>query len=201
MFQKNQYKKLQVEENGFSYKGQFHSFDEIKHILFERVITTERMNFMKVGEPESARLILTLENGIKIKLSFNESTIFIGINTNKQEHLKNLFDLYVFLSEKTFQKRILHYVRQVEQKGYFVYDNCYFYPKDKIVFKNKVFPLKTSSFLKAPGYIELRKKDFGFLDKVKREASLTKTPSFDTCTDTDVIFTLLKRFFGLRWKS
>ena len=73
MFHKRQYKKIQIHETGFTYKGQSHSFEEIEHIFFERTITTQRMNFVKVGEPESGRLILTLEAGQKIKLSFDET--------------------------------------------------------------------------------------------------------------------------------
>lgn len=47
----------------------------------------------------------------------------------------------------------------------------------------------------------MRKKDFGMLDKIKREVSVTKIPQFSTVTDTDVIFHLLEKHMGLRWKS
>ena len=45
----------------------------------------------------------------------------------------------------------------------------------------------------------MRKKDFGMLDKLKREMSLTKIPQFNTTVDTDVIFYLLKEYFSLNW--
>ena len=59
--------------------------------------------------------------------------------------------------------------------------------------------MKSTSFLKGYGYIEMRKKDFGMLDKLKREMSLTKIPQFNTTVDTDVIFYLLKEYFSLNW--
>jgi hypothetical protein len=202
MFERSQYKKFSVEENGFNFKGEFHDFNNIAHIFFTRIHTTQSMNFVKVGEADSSYLHITLDSGKKIKLSFDEAGIFLGFNSNKQTDLKNLTDLYIFLSEKSFQKRISKHIKDIKDKGYFIYDECYFYPaQKKIVFRNKEFPVETSSFLKGYGYIELRKKDFGFLDKVKREVSLTKTPQFNTQTDTDVIFTLLDQYFGLRWKN
>ncbi len=202
MFGKGQYKKFQVEANGFRYKGEFYKFDDIANIFFTRIHTTQRMNFMKVGEADSSYLYLTLDSGKKIKLSFDEAGIFLGFNSNKQTDLKNLTDLYIFLCEKTFQKRIAKYIKEVENQGFFVYDECKFYPsKRKIVFRNKEFPVDSSSFLKGYGYIELRKKEFGFLDKVKYKVSLTKTPQFNTQTDTDAIFSLLDHYFNLRWKN
>lgn len=202
MFEKSQYKKFSVEENGFSFKGDFHEFKHIAHIFFTRIHTTQRMNFVKVGEVDSAYLHLTLISGKIIKLSFDEAGIFIGFNSNKQTDLKNLTDLYIFLSEKSFQTRILKYIKNINYKGYFIYDNCYFYPSQKkIVFKNKEFPIESSTFHKYYSCVEMRKKDFGFIDKVKREVSLMKPPQFNTQTDSDVIFTLLDQYFGLRWKN
>ncbi len=202
MFEKSQYKKFQVEENGFSYKGEFHEFNDISHIFFTRIHTTQRLNFMEVGEADSSYLYLTLDSGKKIKLSFDEAGIFIGFNSDKKTHLKNLTDIYVFLSKKSFQKRIGEYIKEIEKREYFVYDKCKFYPsKRKIVYRSKEFSIDSSSFLKGYGYIELRKKNFGFLDKIKREISLAKTPQFNTQTDTDVIFSLLDQYFKLRWKN
>jgi hypothetical protein len=199
MSDKTQHIKFQVVENGFIYKNKNHQFDEIKHIYFLLIRTTQRMNFIKFDEADSSYMDLTLTNEEKIYLSFDEAGIFFGFNANKQEDINNLQELYFYLSERTFKNRLAQYLKQVEENGYFKYDKCYFYPHDKIVFRNKEFPIKSSQFLKGQGYISLRKKDFGVFDKVKQELSFGKIPQFSTCTDTDVIFTLLKHYFSLTW--
>ncbi len=202
MFERCQYEKLQVEENGFSYEGEFHEFNDIAHIFFTRINTSQRLNFMKVGDVDSSYLYLTLVSGKKIKLSFDEAGIFIGFNSDKKTDLKNLTDIYLFLSEKSFKERMDRYIKEIETEGYFLYDKCRFYPSErKIIFRSKEYPIDSSSLLKGAGYIELRKKEFGFLDKLKREVSLTKTPQFNTQTDSDVIFSLLDHYFKLRWKN
>jgi hypothetical protein len=47
----------------------------------------------------------------------------------------------------------------------------------------------------------MRKKDFGFLDKVKREISLTKIPQFNNQTDANVIFSLLDHYFRMNYPA
>jgi hypothetical protein len=85
--------------------------------------------------------------------------------------------------------------------GYWLYDECYFYPHKKVVFRGRDFDAGKDSFLRSYGNIELRKKDYGVLDKLKREVSLTKIPQFSTLTDTDVIFHMLDKHMGLRWNK
>ena len=50
LFERRQYKQFLVEENGFTYKGQFFEFSEIRHLSFCQVLTTQKQNFIKVGE-------------------------------------------------------------------------------------------------------------------------------------------------------
>ena len=200
MFGRSQYKKFMLEGDVLHWKERTFPITAIKHLFFRRVLTTQRMNFVKVGEAHSSYLTITMDDGEKISLSFDESTIFLGWNRDKTQDLKNLEDLYIYLARTSFQKRIAPYVRQVEERGYFEYGGCRFIPRDKkIIFRDKEFPVAHSSFLRGAGYVEMRKKDFGLLDKVKREISLTKIPQFNTQTDTDVIFSLLDHYFGLRW--
>lgn len=73
-----------------------------------------------------------------------------------------------------------------------------FYPHP-LVFKDKEFPIQSSSFLKGYGYIEMRPKDYGLMNKVLREVTFTKIPQFNTQTDSDVIFYILDEYFGLKW--
>lgn len=79
--------------------------------------------------------------------------------------------------------------------------NVTFIQHKKIVFRGRDFDLSSNSFLRSYGCIEIRKKDFRIVDKIKREVALTKIPQFSTIIDTDVIFHLLDKYFSLRWSS
>jgi hypothetical protein len=199
--EKKQYKKFRIENDGLFWENKFYTFLEIKHIFLSRVSTTQKVNFMTVGTAESIAIRLTLSNNKKIVLSFDESGLFIGFNADKKEDIKNTLELYEFIAKKTFTQRLSQYTIQIEKKGYFEYDECRFYPAEaKIIFREQVFPIETSDFLKQYGYIVLTKKNLGIFDKIKLEMTLfTKIPQFNTQTDTDVIFTLLQHYFGLTW--
>ena len=143
-------------------------------------------------------MYLTMSGGQKVVISVDEQGIFF--NSNKTTEIKKVVEFYSYLSQLTFDQRVSFYESQIKKNGYFEYDECRFYPGRKIVFRGKDFDLSSTSFLRSYGCVEMRKKDFGFLDKIKREVSLTKIPQFSTITDTDVIFYLLEQHFSLRWK-
>lgn len=201
MKQKSQFKHFKfTDEDGFLWKEEYVGFDAIRHLFFSWVRTTQRDNFIKVGEPEKARLIITLVDDRKIKITFNEATIFVGLNRNKKNEIESLKQLYYYLSQQSFEHRLAHYLRELEDNGYFEYDKCRFYPKKQvIVFRKKAFPLATYTLLRGKGYVEIRKKTWTFAEKIKREFAVTKLPHFETQTDTDVIYALLGKFFGIQW--
>ena len=140
---------------------------------------------------------LTMSSGQKVVISVDEQGVFF--NSNKSSEIKKIVEFYSYLTQFTFDRRVSFYESQIKKNGYFEYDQCRFYPRRKIVFRGRDFNLSETSFLKSYGSVEMRKKDFGFLDKIKREVSLTKIPQFSTITDTDVIFYLLEQHFSLRW--
>jgi hypothetical protein len=122
MLERSQYKKFELVNDGFIYKGDYHPFDEIKHLHLERVQTTQRVNLVKVGQPESSKLIIELKNGDKVKLSFSESTLFVGLNIDKKQDIQNLIELYIDLCKKTFQHRVSYYEHRLKNEGFFIYD-------------------------------------------------------------------------------
>lgn len=195
----NEFSMFNLNGESFSYKGNKYNTNNISHIGLYRAITNHKTNFVSTGKTEEIRIYLTMDNGKEIRLTVDEQGIFFKKDKSSQIEIFAKFHLY--LSQITFDKRVDFYESQINSNGYFIYDNCYFYPKNKIVFKGKDFNLKSTSFLKGYGYIEMRKKDYGLLDKIKREVSLTKTPQFSTIVDTDVILYLLKKHFSLTWNS
>jgi polyhydroxyalkanoate synthesis regulator phasin len=194
-----QFREFNLNGNSFSYKGKTYSINDIRHIGFYRAITTHKTNFVETGKTEKANIYLTMRNGQEVSISVDEQGFFF--NKNKSAQINTIVEFYSYLSHVTFDRRVEFYESQIRSNGYFVYDKCYFYPKDKIVFRSREFSLGSTSFFRGYGYVEMKKKDFGILDKIKREVSLTKIPQFSTIVDTDVIFHLLDKHFSLRWNS
>ena len=195
----DKFKEFNLNGNSFTFKDRSYNTNDIRHIGFYRAVTTHKTNFIETGTTEQVDIRLTMSGGQEVKISVDEQGIFF--NKDKSAQIKKVVEFYSYLSSVTFDRRLEFYESQIKRNGYFEYDQCYFYPHDKIVFRGRDFGLSSTSFLRGYGYVEMRKKDFGVLDKIKREVSLTKIPQFSTIIDTDVIFHLLDRHFSLRWKS
>lgn len=194
-----QFKVFNLNGNSFDYKGQTYNINDIRHIKFHRALTTHKTNFIETGKTEKIQMSLTMSGGQKVNISEDEQGYFF--NKNKSLQINRIVEFYSYLSNVTFDRRVELYESQIKKSGFFEYDKCYFYPYKKIVFRGKEFNLLSTSFLKGYGYIEIKKKDAGIFDKIKREVSLTKIPQFSTLVDTDVIFYLLDKHFSLTWSS
>ena len=199
MFETSQYSLLHVDDADLHYKGKRYPLSQIRHIEFANVLTRHSVNLVETGKTSSAWMKLTLSNSETIKISFDEARLQDWFRKGVKEDIQNLNALYQYLAQKTFAQRLESYYEQARKHGCFAYDECRFFPGDKIIFRGKEFKLASSSFLRGGGYIELRPKPWTMIDKIKREASLTKIPQFSTSMDTDVIFFILKKNFGLSW--
>jgi len=198
MLEGNQYKKFRIEGDAIHWKQKVFPIEDIAHLAYERLLTTQKMNLVKVGEAHSSNLTVTMQSGEKISLSFDESTIIVGLSLDKSTDLRNLDEAYLFLSKATFQQRISAYISQISKQGYFHYENFRFYPKDKIVTRGgKEFRLTESDFYRGPGFVEIRKQNPGIWDGILR--GIVGPTRFYTETDLDVILALLKQYFGLTW--
>jgi hypothetical protein len=78
-----------------------------------------------------------------------------------------------------------------------MYNECKFYPSDKIVFRDIEFKISESQFISHGSGIEIKRKG-GFSISEKLKFELTKYPQFMITTDTDVIRVLLDKLFGMR---
>ena len=192
---------LQAHPNGFIWKGDEIQFNRVTHLQFQRIATAQYRNFVKVGEPTQATLVITIDSGEEITVSIDEGGFLFGWNSNKSSEIQSLTDFYLYLAENSFRLRLGRYLDEVNAKGYFTYDECQFYPRQKIVFRGEEFPLGSSDFVRSPGYVELKHKFESPGDKIKRAFSFGKPPQFNTQTNTDVIFCLLENLFDLRWEK
>ena len=195
----------QFQENNFRLEGDTicwkegtsYALSSIKHLIYRRVLIEHRVNLTYAGKSRSSDLCIVLDNGQKMKLSIKEGRpILFVLKASKSEYLEKLNDLYVHLAEKTFEKRISSYIRQIEKQGYFEYTGDRFYPHSKVVHRNTEFSLENTSFYHKPGYLVLRLKSSSFIGRIKSALTAIEIP---TDIDTDVFFMLLDNYMGLRW--
>jgi len=195
----SQFREFNLHGTSFSFKGRTYRTTDILHIGFYRAVTTHKTNFIETGKTEQVSIHLSMAGGEEVRISVDEQGLFF--NKDKSAQIKTVVEFYSYLSHVSFDRRLKFYESQIQRNGYFEYDKCYFYPRDKIVFRGRDFHLSSTSFLRGYGYVEMRNKNYGILDKIKREVPLTKIPQFSTIIDTDVIIHLLDKHFSLRWKS
>jgi len=195
----SKFKEFNLNGDLFSYNSRTYNINDIIHISCYRAVTTHKTNFIETGKTEKVDIYLKMSGGQEVKFCVDEQGFFF--RKDKSAQIEKVVEFYSYLSQTTFDRRVEFYESQIKRNGYFEYDKCYFYPGNKIVFRGREFNRSTSSFFRGYGYVEMRKKDFGILDKIKREASLTKIPQFSTTVDTDVIFHLLDKHFSMRWSS
>jgi hypothetical protein len=185
--QTQQYERFQAHPGGFTWNGRSFRFDQIRHVFFSSMKDLD-------DETEAATLVLTLESGDRIPLSFE------GLASYFSRHIANLRHLHAYLSYQSFQHRLERYLGELRHAGFFTYERCRFYPRTKIVFGNKEIPVRTTRLRKGHGFVELRKRDRTIFDTLKHRLHFAPFPRFRTETDTDVIFHLLDKLFGQRWK-
>jgi hypothetical protein len=197
--------KFSLEADVFSYGTHQYSFDDIEHILFYRQVIDKSINAIPFRTTDTTYLQLYLGSKGALPIAVTIHRPFVmNLLVNKKKELDKLFEIYSFLSEKTFNRRLSIYGQQIEEKGCFEYDDCFFYIKEgKVVVKNVEFPVESTSFTKTPFYISLKNKNEkkGLMDRLKNRYTIANDFGFHTSTDTDVIFTLLDHYFGLRWKN
>lgn len=200
MFKKR--KGLELLENGFAYNGEFYKYQTVKNIFFTIINTVQKVNFRKQGEALSSHFRITLDSGKKVNIDIDEATIIYTLNRDRKNEIRNLTEAYQVISTKTYLIRKKKYLSELETYNFFTIDGCQFYPKDrKVVFRQKDFYRDSYSFLKSQGYVEIRKKDYKALDKIRRGLSIRKIPQFNTQTDTDIIFDLLSEHMRMSWKK
>jgi len=151
---------------------------------------------VKLGSEGSTALIIELKSGEQIKFVEKPGWFL----TSVRGKIDGIVDLYSHLARSTFQDRLSQYLSAAKKRGYFVYSGYKFYPSRKVIaLEDREFTLDNTSFMRAYNYIELRPKNYGILQRLKRELWSSKVSAIDTLTDTDVIFAIFDNFYGLRW--
>jgi hypothetical protein len=202
---KGRFRDFRLCEDGFEFRGTKYPDSIIRHIFLNWAYTTIKINFVRSGGVDAIRMIITTTGGERIVLQESESdNLFANaireVLGNRDDAVLGIHQVAQALMKRTVFQRTAFYADEWKEKGYFTYDECKFYPPERIVFRGREFPLKDSVFLKGARHIEMRPKDYSFGHAVKRHLSLSKIPQFNTQTDPDVIFGFLKNCFGLSWE-
>jgi len=201
MADKTELKDFRVIASGFEHKGIRYTYPDIAHLRFVRTKTTTHMGLpiemTKIGTDESVGLLISLKSGEGIKLSEKPGMIF----SSDIENIKRIIEIYTKVSEASFASRLASYVEASEKNGYFLYSGYRFFIANKVITSdNQEFTRENTEFLQSYGYIELRPKNPSLAEKMKRSLGASKPIVVDTLTDTDIIYSILAHFYGLRWK-
>lgn len=182
------FKTIELREDGFSFKGDFHKFDDIMHLDFYWKKTQVSYNFAKMPTYDTAILSVEKDNEkiVKIKLEGSE------------EQCNKIFYIYSLLSEKTFVKRYNLYINEMDKNGYFIYDGKYFFPNGKVLSPNKEEYNIKDNPIREPFKLTLSKPKNKFKQFI--ESAWGGVDLYiSTSKDQDVFFTLLKTLYNLRW--
>ena len=199
------FKNLQVNEAGFRYKDRFHGFHEIARIFF---------NHGQGDNGEDGILLeIFLDSGEKIKLKTLQHGLtpgglflaLVGANdpAKKEDERRTLERIHWLMASKSLDKRAAKYIRDVETTGFFTWGKCRFFPQErKVSLNGKDFYLDSCRIMhqgNGGGFLDIRPNDFDFLDKVKRELSVSSTPWIDIRIDKDVMYYLLQKYFNIKY--
>lgn len=190
--------------DGFTFKGRQYSDTDITNIRVSNVNLDYRYGgLVHAADVKIVTLELSLKSGEKLKIKsedwdqLNPAGIILSKLRDKDKERNEVFTVYQQLCQRTFRQRIDFYLSQLNDHGYFIYDECKFYPFDKIVFRDLEFKISESQFINHGNGIEI-KRNGGSSIREKLKFELTKYPQFMITTDTDVIRVLLNKLFAMR---
>lgn len=196
--------KFTLLSDGFIINGRQYNDTDITNLYLSNVNMDYRYGgLIHAADVKIVTFELSLKNGEKLKIKtedwdqLNPAGIILSKLRDKDKERQEVFTVYQQLCKRTFQQRLDLYLSQIKDHGYFVYDECKFYPYDKIIFRDLEFKISDLLFINHGNGIEIKRKT-GFSIREKMKFELTKYPQFMITTDTDVIRVLLDKLFGMR---
>lgn len=183
--------KITVMEDAFHYKGSVYVYEDIEHIYFYGVKATQtNLGIPTGGQASNMYLDLYLSNGKKLKSKVG-SLIIERKKTFNEFHCG-----YLYISKKTFAQRYNSYIKQIQDNGYFVYDDHRFYPDGRFGLKGRASKnLRDFTFWRDAFDIHLKPK--GDLPVVGSFMQLFRR-IITTRLDQDVFLALMNKLYGVR---
>jgi hypothetical protein len=185
------YKYFNLTGNSFTWKNQVFNINELSHIgIYRAVITHTIFSIIPIRDIEQINVGLTFSTGQIAQISVNEQGFLF--KKSRKEEIELIADFCGYLRKTTFDQRLEFYESQVEKNGYWEYNECLFYPHQKIVYNNQSINLTDYSFFRDYGIIQWCRKG---IDPLSEE----QLPELSTLLDTDIIFYMLDKYMDLSW--
>ncbi len=161
-------------DDGFEYKNIFYPFSKVVHI--HRYAQKTSLNF------------IPLENHLKIKLYVNERNWPITLGSTVLPGFRSKVDkAYEILANETFKYRISHYLYELDNNGYFYYQNYRFYKNGDVTYRDTTFSVHD---------VDIWLETFKLVFKIKK-GIFGKKIRVSTLIDQDVILALLDHCYGI----
>lgn len=197
---KNLHKRISVDNSGFRYRFRYYPFQDVSHIYrYRGQLTIHDFALVMKSVTRSIDLKIDFHTGKSVRLYVDELTLLRGFKFDRSAELAFLEDFYTILANETFANRMRHYLNQIEDRGYFTIGKCRFYPNDRVItFDDRVFPVAKSAFRERYGEVTFQSRNSSMGEKLMQGLLIKGTPKFNVSTDSDVIFFLLDKLFGIR---
>lgn len=187
---------LSLNDTGLVYKDKTYPLPTIRHLRFARMEVTTYVVPVKLGTEGSVGLMMEFSNGES--LYFQEKPGWLL--TSSHHKINGIVELYEHLSKSTFEQRLQGYLSELQAVGTFTYAGYRFHTSKRSIERDgQQFTADKTEFLRHYNYIELKPRNQSLLEKAKMQLWGGKVQAIDTLTDTDVIFSLLAHFYGMRW--
>lgn len=184
---------------GIKYCEKFFSFKDVIETRVVRQVLEQRTVLVGSTFDYSISIVMITKSGEMLQVT-EQPTMF---SDSKVSSVKYIEDLFEEISRKTWDTRMKKYINQVNEKGFFEYDNWRFYTNQKVIQdlkSDKVYPVETTDLLKQPLSISVREKNMGIGMKLMK-SFVGKPQQISTMTDSDVFFFILRHYFGLEWSK
>lgn len=181
-------------DDGFFSSGLHYKFDDVIEVRRVRALfTTKQVGYGVVAESHSISIAFQMQSGELVQVT-EQPTWF---SESKLERVEKLEEIFAIVCAKTFPRRLQRYEQQVQARGFFEYAGWRFYPTDgKLidVANRRAYAAAQSKFARRFGFVSLTDQRQSAIQQ-----RLSKEVGFSTLSDSDVIFELLRKHFGISW--
>lgn len=182
---------------GFMYSNKLYRFDDVIETRIFRSVLEHKVILVGSDYHHSVSIMIGVKSGELLQVT-EQPTWLSDSKLSSVEHVENLF---LVISQKSWDNRVQKYIRQINDAGYYEYNGWRFYPNERKIQdikNNRYYDLNSVSFTKSYGFIDVKQKHEGFGSKLIKSL-VGGQVSIGTLIDTDVFFALLQHFFGIRW--
>ncbi len=189
---------FRISDDGFFYNNLKYGFDDVVETrIIRSVFEVKTIGVGVTSSASSISIIFAMKDGGNVQLT-EQPTMFSNSRLDEIDRIQNIF---IRISDKTFNSRVAKYTKQLEVNEYFTYAGWRFYPQQRKIVnieKSRSYSLESTKLLKSYGFITVVDMNESVAEKLSRKIS--GDIGINTISDTDVIFALLKGLFNIEWK-